>query len=123
LGFELDTLYHRMGYVSNLTFFSTEGVLSTSTIDVKGSSWDFPLMAKYQFRRVSRLYLAGGGVLRYVGPVRGRGENLVQDFITRVTSRTPVDTAEPFELRKRFYPGLTAATGVEFGIWKLRVAP
>lgn len=124
LGFELDVLYHRMGYVGIVDRFpSPQGISSKSAIDVKGHSWDFPLMAKYRFSRLLRPYLGAGGVLRYVGPVRGHGEYVVQDLITGATSRTPLDTAEPSELRKRFYPGLTVAAGIEFGPGTFRVLP
>ncbi len=64
-GFEVDALYHRMGYVGLVNYFdSANGNFSNSAIDVKGDSWDFPVMAKYRFGRVVRPYVAGGGVLR-----------------------------------------------------------
>jgi hypothetical protein len=68
LGLEFDVLYKRMGYVGIVSTAS-----SLSAIDVKGSSWDFPLLVKRRFGRRAGPYLAGGGVLRYIGPVRGRG--------------------------------------------------
>jgi hypothetical protein len=123
-GFEVDALYHRMGYVGIVNFFdSASGNFSNSAIDVKGNSWDFPIMAKYRFGRVVRPYLAGGGVLRHVGPVRGRGELTIGSLVTRTSSTSPLDTTEPSELRKRFYPGLTIASGIEIGGGRLRVLP
>ena len=59
------TLYHRMGYVAILNFFdSASGNFEKSAIDVKGNSWDFPVMINYRFGHVIRPYVAGGGVLR-----------------------------------------------------------
>lgn len=109
-GFELDVMYHRMGYVGIVNFFdSANGNFSNSQIDVKGNSWDVPLMAKYRFGRLARPYVAGGGVLRYIGPVRGRGQETNGSLATGASSTIPIDTTDPSELRKRFYPGLTAA--------------
>jgi len=123
-GFEADALYHRMGYVGLVNYFdSANGNFSNSAIDVKGDSWDFPVMAKYRFGRVVRPYVAGGGVLRYVGPVRGRGEQTIGSLVTRTGTTSPLDTTEPSELRKRFYPGLTVAGGIEIGGGHLRVLP
>lgn len=123
-GFEVDVLYHRMGYVGLVSFVdSADGSFRNSAIDVKGSSWDFPLMAKYRFGRGVQPYVAGGGVLRYVGPVRGRGEQTTGSLVTSTSSTSPLDTTAPSELRKRHYPGLTAAAGVEFGAGRLRVLP
>ena len=123
-GFEVDALYHRMGYVGLVNYFdSANGNFSNSAIDVNGDSWDFPVIAKYRFGRVVRPYVAGGGVLRYVGPVRGRGEQTVGSLVTRTSSTSPLDTTEPSELRKRFYPGLTVASGIEIGGGHLRVLP
>ncbi len=94
-GFEVDALYHRMGYVAILDTFSTsQGASTRSAIDVKGNSWDFPLVAKYRFSGAVRPYLIGGGVLRHVGPVRGRGEVIVQNSMSATTSRTVLDTTQ-----------------------------
>jgi hypothetical protein len=35
----------------------------------------------------------------------------------------PLDTGEPSELRKRFYPGLAAAAGLELRAGRFRVLP
>ena len=113
-GFELDAMYHRMGYVAIVHFFdSANGNFQDSAIDVKGNSWDFPVLAKYRFGHVTRPYVAAGGIVRYVGPVRGRGEQTIGSLVDRSSSTTPLDTGDPSELRKRFYPGLTAAAGLE----------
>lgn len=121
-GFEFDTLYKRMGYVGIVRTFGS-GILTTSALDAKGNSWDFPLLAKYRLGRAVRPYLVAGGVVRYIGPVRARGESTVEDLIARTTVRTPIDTTEPSDLRKRFYPGLTAGVGIEFAILRLRLLP
>lgn len=125
-GFEVDALYHRMGYVGIVHYFdSASGNFHDSAIDVKGNSWDFPLMVKYRLGSVLRLrpYVAGGGVLRYVGPVRGRGEETTGSLVGPTSSTGALDTTEPSELRKRFYPGLTAAGGLEFGAARFRIMP
>jgi hypothetical protein len=117
-------LYHRMGYVAILNFFdSANGSFRNTAIDVKGNSWDFPLLAKYRFRGRVRPYAAGGGVLRYVGPVRGKGEETVGSLVTNTSSTTPLDTSQPSDLRKRFYPGICAAGGVELGKARIRIRP
>ena len=80
-------------------------------------------MAKYRFGRVLRPYVAGGGALRYVGPVRGQGSQTVGSLVTRTSSTTALDTTEPSELRKREYPGLTAAGGIELRAGRLHMLP
>src|SRR5689334_22054731 len=62
-GFEVDALFHRMGYVGIVNFTSSaNGDIDNTAIDVKGDSWDFPVMAKYRFRRRTvRPFVAGGG--------------------------------------------------------------
>src|SRR5579863_6535197 len=63
-GFEVDALYHRLGYAGLIHFFdSANGNYSNSSIHVTGNSWDFPLLLKYRFGRLVRPYVAGGGVL------------------------------------------------------------
>ena len=47
LAVEVDALYHRIGYTGIVRFFSsTTGVLTISALDVKGHSWEFPLLVK-----------------------------------------------------------------------------
>jgi outer membrane protein with beta-barrel domain len=121
-GFEFDILYKRMGYVGIVRTFGS-GILTTSAFDAKGNSWDFPVLAKHRFGRSVRPYLVAGGVVRYLGPVRARGESTVDDLIAGTTVRTPIDSTEPSDLRKRLYPGLTAGAGIEFGPRRLRLLP
>lgn len=106
LGVELDGMYKRMGYVGIL-----ESPVEKISFDSKGNSWEFPLLLKYRFGRGIRPYLAGGATLRTIGPIRALGERV------QGATRTPIDTTEPSDLRKRFYPGLAAAAGVELGRW------
>jgi hypothetical protein len=121
LGIEGDVLFHRMGYVAIVdTFADPQGIATHSAIDVKGDSWDFPLRVKL---RLGGPYLAAGGVLRYAGPVRGLGERTVRNLITGAVTATPLDTSDPSELRKRFYPGVTAGAGIELGAGRVRIAP
>lgn len=122
VGIGLEALYHRMGYVAILSSADAAG-RTTSAVDFKGHSFDLALLVRRYLPRRRRPFLTGGFVARYAGPVRGRGELIVDDFITGSLTRTPVDTTEPPELRKRFYPGLTAGAGVAFGLGRLRVVP
>lgn len=56
LGVEVDILYKRVGYESQLS--QPAGVTVSST---KGASWEFPLLAKYEFPgALVRPYIAGG---------------------------------------------------------------
>ena len=122
-GFELDALYHRMGYVAIVSDFNLSGIQTDSAVDVKGNSWDLPLMAKFRFGHVLHPFVLGGGVLRYVGPVRGRGQVVTHNLITQTTATMPLDISDPSDLRKRFYPGLALGGGIEFGVRRLRVLP
>lgn len=71
---EVDAMYHRLGYVGLIdSFNSSNGDFQHSAIDMKGSCWDFPLLATVRFRHAAGLYIAGGETLRYVGPVHGAG--------------------------------------------------
>jgi hypothetical protein len=121
-GFEVDAMYHRMGYVGSTGVPGGINIYG-SNFEVKGNSWDFPVMAKYRFGHVVRPYVAAGGVLRHVGPVREQGENTIRSCCTSVSSSTPIDTTSPPDLNKRFYPGVTAASGIEIGIGRFRVLP
>jgi hypothetical protein len=124
LGFEGGVFYHRMGYVAVVHFIdSANGNYRDSAIDVKGHSWDFPLMLKYHLRGPARAYAGAGGVLRYVGPVSGRGTETTGSLVTRTSFTAPLDTSDPSELRKRFYPGVTAAAGLELGGEHLHLRP
>jgi Outer membrane protein beta-barrel domain len=123
-GFEVDALYHRMGYAASVNSFdSASGSFSHSTFTVKGNSWDFPVMAKYRFARVIQPYVAGGGVLRHVGPVHALGEQTAGSLAANTSSTIPIDTSEPSDFRKRLYPGLTVAGGIELGAGRFRILP
>ena len=113
-----------MGYVAILNSFGrATGIRTYTAIDVKGHSFDFPLAAKHRFGKLVRPYLLGGGVLRYVGPVRGRGEQTITSLVAQSSVTTPIDTADPSDLRKRWYPGLTAGGGVELPVGRLHLLP
>src|SRR5512135_1744881 len=73
LGLEVDALYKRMGYNGAGSSGRFLPPFSSSVFDVKGNSWDFPLMVKYRFGGRLHPFAAGGGVMRYIGPVRARG--------------------------------------------------
>ena len=123
-GLQVEALYHRMGYVAIVNQFNrATGDGTHSEVDVKGNSWDFPLAIKHRFRGQVRPYVLGGGVLRYVGPVRGRGELTVSSLVTQTVTTSPIDTGSPSELRKRFYPGLCAGVGLEAPVGRFRLLP
>jgi hypothetical protein len=123
-GFELDALYHRMGYVETVRFFdSANGSFINSAIDVKGNSWDFPILAKYRLHSLLRPYLTGGGVLRHIGPVRGRGSVTSGLLIGQPGSTIQIDTSDPSALRKRFFPGVTAGAGSEQSVGRFVFMP
>jgi hypothetical protein len=69
------------------------------------------------------VFVGAGGVLRYVGPVRGIGQETLGSLVDRSSVTTPLDTNEPSELRKRLYPGVTAAGGVTRRLGRIRVTP
>lgn len=123
-GLEIDALYHRMGYVAIVNFFdSANGNFSDSAVDVKGNSWDFPVMARYRIPHAGGLFVAGGGAMRYIGPVRGLGTLTAGSLVTRTSATSNIDTTEPSELRKRFYPGVTAMGGVVLPAGRVRITP
>lgn len=75
LGLELDVLYKRIGYVQ-IENTSVSGVTIHSSFDVKGHSFDFPLMVKYRWE--GRVTPVRGGGFRFAsyeyGP-RARGSH------------------------------------------------
>ena len=128
VGLEFDALYKRIGYVGIASRFTRQPPFITDSFDVKGNSWDFPLMMKYRFGRVVRPYVAGGGAVRYIGPVRARGVRTINSLApgpnntaVSVTTTTPIDTSNPPDLRRRMFPGLTVASGIEFRRGRLRL--
>lgn len=118
-GLEVDAMYHRLGYTGTSTYVGASSY-TESVLHVSGNSWDFPLLAKYLFGRVIRPYAAGGGTLRYIGPVRGQGKQTSFSFASATTA---ISTGSPTDLDKRVYPGVTAAGGVEFGAGRFSILP
>jgi len=121
-GFETGALFQRMGYVGMITVFDN-GVLTTTAFDTKGDSWDIPATAKYRFRRSGRPFVAGGGIIRYIGPIHGTGQITVNNLIAQTQTVRPIDISDPSDVRKRWYPGLTFAGGLEFDAGRLRIGP
>jgi hypothetical protein len=122
-GFAADLLYKRMGYVGIANSFGA-GRGTRSAVDVKGNSWDLPLLAKRRFLDGAlHPFVSGGGVLRIVGPVRGKGERTDYDLIVHTEVTTPIDTSDPSDLRKRVYPGLVIGGGVEASAGRIRLVP
>jgi hypothetical protein len=124
-GIEVDALYKRTGYVHDESFFSSSsGVSGTTFFDVKGSSWDFPVMMKYRFGRVNTAFASGGYVFRHIGPVRALGVSTRSEpFPTTHTITTRIDTNQPLDLQDRNFSGLTVGGGLEFGRGWLRLLP
>ncbi len=124
IGFEVDALYKRTGYIHDETAFSPYGGMNTTYFDVKGDSWDFPILMKYRFGSSRLPFASAGLVYRYFGPVRALGvmsEVVPLPTVHAVT--TPIDTAQPYEFEKRNFLGLTLGAGYEFGRGWLRFLP
>lgn len=124
-GFEVDGMFHRLGYSASIYVFPGNGYFQDSAVYVAGDSWDFPLVAKYRFGRVIRLSISGGGVLRYIGPVHLNGVEASGNlaFSNSPTATTTLSSSDPTDLAKRFYPGITLAEGVEFPVGRFRLVP
>jgi hypothetical protein len=124
-GLEADVQYKRMGYVHDLVSHSYSGTPNTEFYDVKGSSWDFPILATYRFGQSRRPFVSGGGTFRHLGSVRARGMSKVSIFNLPAwqTVTTIIDTNDPYELEERNFSGLTIGGGFEFGRGWLRFAP
>ncbi|HWR51485.1 MAG TPA: porin family protein [Bryobacteraceae bacterium] len=122
-GFAADLLYKRMGYVGlSSTFGAGRG--TRSAFDVKGHSWELPVLAKRRFLEGPvRPFVAAGGILRIIGPVRAKGALTTFDLIAGTEVTTPIDTNQPSDLRKRWYPGLVIGGGVEASAGRARVVP
>jgi len=130
VGIEVDALYKRIGY-SGRSFCGLRcqpqlpcqtclPIRGISTFeDVKGNSWDFPMMAKFRFGQRLHPYLAGGFVLRRVGSLDVRGVNTSQELQSGRIINTPFTSGLPSDT----LAGLTVAAGIEFGISRLRLLP
>jgi hypothetical protein len=116
-GLEFDALYKRFGYVQTERT-SISGVTIDSSFEVKGNSWDFPMMAKYRWEGRVVPYAAGGFALRYLGSGHARGVRTVETVAGTIT--TPIDNEESISV---FVPGATFAFGVEAGGTRIRLLP
>jgi hypothetical protein len=128
ISLEFDALYKRIGYNARTGSRGRFPPFYIDTYEVKGGSWDFPLMVKYRFPRVP-LYVASGALFPHIGPVRARGERTgtrlvgVNGGALSESFTEPLKFSAPFDLRKRSWPGLTAGAGIEFGRGRFRVLP
>ena len=72
LAFEADALFRRIGYDQQFTLVqktTSGGITSTSTMQLRANSLEFPLLAKYYLGSKlwpAKLYVTCGYVLRYV---------------------------------------------------------
>lgn len=114
---EFDALYKHLGFVRTENT-SVSGVTLNSSYEVKGNSWDFPMMAKYRWNGRVVPYVASGFVLRYMGLGRTRGVKTVQTAQTTIT--TPIEGEDTVAA---FVPGATVALGMEFGRTRMRLLP
>jgi|SRR5579871_36741 len=119
-GFELDAMYHRLGYTASVTEAGASSFAS-SILHVTGNAWDFPGVVKYRFGRVVRPYAAAGGTLRYIASAQGQGQQTSLGFPSDVT--TIIHTSSPSDLNKRLYPGVAASGGLELTIGRVHVLP
>ena len=127
LGLEAGVFYHRVAYDVETRAPNCFGPLGCSHYTVRGSAWDFPLVAKFRWGHTVHPFAGAGGVLRYVGPIRQRGESTIGVFTgdppLLQTTTTPIDSKQPPEIQKRFYPGLTVTSGIEFPIGRAVLTP
>jgi hypothetical protein len=122
LGIAADVLYKRMGYVAfHRSFGGGRG--TESSYDVKGHSWDVPLMARYRPTGGAGPFLEGGPAFRYIGPLRARGEEFTFDLVAGTESRVRIDRGSTPELNNRLYAGVTAGGGFELRAGRVAVQP
>ena len=122
LGLELDALYKRLGYSGTVSVFGFGNSNRASLFEVKGNSWDFPLLVKYRPGHRG-LYMVGGGVLRHISSAHEVGTTTLSGGMPGITQTTPIDSDNPYDLRKRTYLGWTVSGGIEIGRTRLRVLP
>jgi hypothetical protein len=121
-GIEVDALYTRVGY-SDREGFVRPGVSGTVFSDLRGNSWDVPMLFKYRFGRSKRLSVSGGYSLRHIGPVRlHESVNELNLLPATHTEIRQYDYSETGDLPGNF-SGLSMGAGFEVGKSWLRVAP
>jgi hypothetical protein len=123
VGFEVDALYHRMGFQANINTFDTAtGKFSRAHVDVVGNTWDFPFMLKYRAgHKPIRPYVAGGFVLRWVASALETGSVVAGDPFSSTNFK--LGTNDVTDLRKSLYPGVTIVGGVDVPMGKIHVSP
>ncbi|MBI4479666.1 MAG: outer membrane beta-barrel protein [Acidobacteria bacterium] len=122
LGLEFDALYRRIGYSGSVKVFGFGNSNRDTVFDVRGNSWDFPLMVKYRLGLLG-LYAAGGGMLRHIASAREVGTTTLSGGVPGITQTIPIDIDNPYDLRKRTFVAWTVAGGIEIGRSPLRVLP
>jgi hypothetical protein len=121
-GIEVDALYTRVGY-SDREDYVLQPVSWRAFSDLRGHSWDIPMLFKYRFGRPNGLFVCGGYSFRHVGPVRLH--ETVIDIYQLPSEHTEIrqyDYNETGDLPGNF-SGLSVGAGVEVGKGWFRVAP
>ena len=117
VGVEVDALYRHFHYATSGHFIE----FSTSATG-RGSSWEFPLLAKYRFsRRTVQPYIEGGVAW---DTMTGLSETTTQGqtFPVRLLPTTTT-TSHPSELHNRTVTGLVMGAGVDWHALFIHISP
>lgn len=121
---EFDALYKRIGYAGDVDETGRfSGVFSILRYNVKGSSWDFPLLGKVRFGPKRQFYGLAGGFGRVTGHLRTEGYAVSQNVVSNTTQITPFQTEDAYDFHKPFFPGALIGGGVEFPFGRFRISP
>jgi len=121
-GIEIGVLYKRIGYNLDGTY-AYEAINSTTHYSVKGHSWDFPILIKYQPPKSKGLFASGGYSVRHVGPIRARGTR--SDILYTPTIHTVVTGIDKGNIDglPGTFSGPTIGAGIELGKGRMRISP
>jgi outer membrane protein with beta-barrel domain len=135
-GFELDTIYKRIGYSErffcglrcppNVISMNPE-IISEHESDivvVKGNAWEFPVLAKYRFRAPLHPFLASGPSVRHI-VTRLRCVSDDSYFGSGVPGGTRIFAERPcYESPPRpTFAGYVVSAGIEIHRDRLRLVP
>lgn len=121
---EFDALYKRIGYAGDVDETGRfTGVYTIRRYNVKGSSWDFPMLVKVRFGPERRVYVLGGGFGRVPVHLRTDGYVLSENFVTGTSQVSPFQSEDAYDFHKPIFPGALIGGGVELRLGKFRVSP